>query len=199
MTLARLDDGRVVIHSAIALDDAEMAEVETWGCPTILVVPNGYHRLDAPAYKTRYPDLTVLCPRSAQRRIADVVAVDGDLSRFPAQSTVRCEYLDGTGAGEGYLLVRHGEDVSLVLNDAVFNMPHLPGTIGWVLKHVTQSTGGPRVSRVARWLLIKQRTRFKEHLSRLADTPHLKRIVVSHHEVIDDDPGGTLKRLAEAL
>jgi hypothetical protein len=199
MTLARLGDGRLVIHSAIALDENEVAEVERWGRPAILVVPNAHHRLDAPGYKTRYPDLMVLCPRSATRRVADVVAVDGDLSAFPRDEAIRCEYLDGTGSGEGVLLVRHADGASLVLNDAVFNMPHLPGVIGWLLKNVTRSSGGPTVSRIARWLLIKDNARFREHLLRLAATPDLKRIIVSHHEMIEEDPAGTLRALAETI
>jgi len=199
MTVVRLEDGRLVVHSAIALDEDAVAEVEKWGCPAILVVPNGYHRLDARGYKTRYPDMTILCPRSATRRVAEVVAVDGDLSQFPRQSTVSCDHLDGTGASEGFLLVRHGDEASLVLNDAVFNMPHQPGVVGWVLKHVTGSTGGPTISRLARWLVVKHRGRFGEHLLRLARTPNLKRVIVSHHEVIDEDPAGVLERLAREL
>jgi len=49
MTLIRLEDGRVVIHSAIPLEEQAMAEIEAWGNPAVLVVPNGWHRLDAPA------------------------------------------------------------------------------------------------------------------------------------------------------
>ncbi len=199
MTLVRLEDGRLVIHSAIALDEEQIEQVEQWARPAVLIVPNSYHRLDAPAYKARYPDLTVLCPRSATRRVAEVVAVDGELSSFPTDEAARCEYLDGTGSGEGVLLVRHLEGTSLVLNDAVFNMPHLPGVVGWLLKHVARSSGGPTVSRIARWMLIKNRVRFREHLLRLAATPDLKRVIVSHHEMIEDDPAGTLRSLAETI
>ncbi|HEY4102773.1 MAG TPA: hypothetical protein VGM44_02745, partial [Polyangiaceae bacterium] len=40
MTVARLDDGRLVIFSAIALDEQEMARLEAFGTPAFLVVPN---------------------------------------------------------------------------------------------------------------------------------------------------------------
>src|SRR6185369_957046 len=53
MTIARRDDGGLVIHSAVAPDEPSMTEIETWGKPTFLVVPSPYHRLDAPAYKRR--------------------------------------------------------------------------------------------------------------------------------------------------
>src|SRR5262252_5241275 len=60
MVLARLGDGRLVIHNAIALDDAEMTEVEAWGKPSFLIVPNGGHRMDAKIFKDRYPSLRVI-------------------------------------------------------------------------------------------------------------------------------------------
>ena len=45
MTLARLRDGSLLVHNAIALEEPLMAEVEAFGNPSILVVPNGFHRL----------------------------------------------------------------------------------------------------------------------------------------------------------
>src|SRR6266542_657604 len=47
MILARLADGRIVVHNAIALDDGEMKEIEAWGIPAVLIVPSGGHRMDA--------------------------------------------------------------------------------------------------------------------------------------------------------
>src|SRR3990172_8054657 len=62
MTVARDADGGLVIHSAIALDDAEMKTLESWGEPRRLIVPNGWHRLDAAIYKQSYPRIQVLAP-----------------------------------------------------------------------------------------------------------------------------------------
>jgi len=47
MTLARMRDGRVVVHNGIALEEERMKELEAWGTPSFLVVPNGFHRQDA--------------------------------------------------------------------------------------------------------------------------------------------------------
>src|SRR5882757_7923482 len=56
MVIVRLSDGRLVIHNGIALGAEAMEEIERWGRPAFLLVPNGIHRLDAPAYKRRYPE-----------------------------------------------------------------------------------------------------------------------------------------------
>src|SRR5882724_90295 len=62
MTVARLSDGRLVIWSAIALDEPSMQELEAWGTPAFLIVPSALHRLDALAFKARYPALRVFGP-----------------------------------------------------------------------------------------------------------------------------------------
>jgi len=59
MVVARTTTGDLVIHNAVAMDEAHMAELEALGRPAWLVVPVGWHRFDAARYKARYPDLGV--------------------------------------------------------------------------------------------------------------------------------------------
>src|SRR5690349_22929626 len=63
MTIARRSDGGLVVHNAIAVDDTVRAEIAAWGPIAAIIVPNGYHRLDAPAFHSRYPGARVVCPR----------------------------------------------------------------------------------------------------------------------------------------
>ena len=198
MTVARLADGRLVVHNGIALEESAMEELEAHGDPALLVVPNGYHRLDAAAYKRRYPAIRVVCPKAARKKVEQVVPVDLTYDELPADEAVTLRHLAGTGDAEGVMIVRHGETATLVLNDAVFNMPHLPGVIGFVMRHLTASSGGPRVSRVARWLVIKDKPAFFANLAALADTPGLCRVIVSHHRTIDEHPAEVLRELARA-
>lgn len=199
MTLVRLEDGRIVVHSGIALDEESMAEIEAWGEPAVLMVPNAYHRLDAPAWVTRYPKIEVRCPSGARSKVEAVVRVDGDYSDLELGASLQVEILDGTKEAEGVLNVRSQSGATLVFNDAVFNMPHAKGMAGWFFRNVTASTGGPRVSRLFRWFAVKDRTAFAAHLARLADTPDLIRIIVSHHRMITDRPAESLRQVAASL
>ena len=199
MTMVRLADGRLVIHSACNLEDQAMTDVEAWGRPAILLVPNRFHRLDAPAWVARYPDLEVLCPKGSRRQVEDIVRVDGDYDAFNGDESVSLEHLDGTRKGEGVMTVRSGLGTSLVFNDALFNMPHGHGIPGFIFRHITASTGGPKVSRLFRMLAVKDKQAFAAHLLRLADTPDLVRIIVSHHRVIDEDPAAVLRGVAATV
>ena len=199
MTLVRLDDGRLVIHSAVALDEGAMAEIEAWGRPAILLVPNAYHRLDAPAYLARYPDLEVYCPRGSRKKVEEVVRVQSSYDDYPENSTIALDHLDGVRNVEGVMKVRSSSGSTLVFNDAVFNMPHGRGVPGFIFRHITGSTGGPRVTRLFRMMAVKDKAAFRDNLQRLAGTPELKRIIVSHHEPITDRPAEILHQIAAAL
>ena len=199
MTIARLGDGRLVIHSAIALDDASMQDMEAWGTPAVLIVPNVYHRLDAMPYKKRFPDLCVLCPEGARNKVEEILPVDGTYEDFPSDDAVTLSYIDGVAQAEGVLQVRSQDGTTLVFNDLLFNMPHAKGVAGFIFRYLTQSTGGPRFSRIVRWFVIKDKAAARAAIERLADTPDLVRIVVSHHRMITDDPAGVLQQAASRL
>lgn len=199
MTIGKRADGSLVIHNGIPLGDAEMGEIEAWGKVGAIVVPNGYHRLDAKVFADRYPEAKVLCPPGAKAKVEQVVKVHGSYAELPVDGVLDLELLDGTKQREGVMIARSGAETSLVFNDAVFNMPHLPGFMGFVLRRVTSSSGGPRVSRIAKMFVVADKPAFRAHVEKLADLPGLRRVVVSHHNTITEDPSGTLKSVVAAL
>jgi hypothetical protein len=199
MTVARLRSGQLVIHSAIALEESAMQELEALGKVAYLIVPNHWHRLDAARYARRYADAKVLCPPGSRQKVEQVVRVDGTYADFPGGERVRFEVLEGVGEAEGVMIVEDDEGATLVLSDVLFNMPHRRGVSGFVLRYLTHSSGGPRISRLLRLALIKDRRALRRHLERLADLPRLQRIVVAHHEVIDRQPAQVLRDVAATL
>lgn len=199
MTLVRRENGSVVVHSAVALDEASMAEIEAWGRPGVLLVPNAFHRLDAPAFAARYPEIKVFCPKGGRRKIEEVVRVDGTYEDYQGGTSLVLEYLEGTARAEGVLRVSSPSGTTLVFNDAVFNLPHGKGLGGFIFRFVTASTGGPRVTRLFRWFAVKDRSALASHLERLAETPDLIRIIVSHGRAITDRPAGVLRQVAATL
>lgn len=201
MVVIKRSDSRLVIHNGIALHEDDMAEIEAWGEPTYLLVPSSYHRLDAAAYKARYPQIKVFCPEGAHKAVSEVVAVDGSYDDFPEDQRVKVFHLEGIKKKEGGLLIHHGPSMgstTLVVNDAIFNQPHLSGIEGWIM-WLLGSTGAAKVTRIFRWLVIHKRKPFKEHLLRLAATPGLSRLVMSHGDIIEDEVAATLKRVASKL
>ncbi len=198
MTLVRLPDNDLIIHSAIAVNDATLEKIERWGKPRWLLVPNGWHRLDAPAFRTRYPGVKLLCPSGSRKRVAQVVAVDGTYEDFPGSDAARLETLSGVKKREGVLIARDEDGTTLVFNDVIFNQPHLPGLFGRVYKALGQS-GAPKITFISKRFLIADKRALADHLRRLAEEPDLRRIIVAHLDVIEDGPADVLRKLAAGL
>jgi hypothetical protein len=198
MSAIKLDDGSVVVHSAIALDPSTQKELEAWGMPRILIVPNPWHRLDAPAYKTRYPALEIYCPEGAHKRIGKAVPIDGFYDALPATPPLTVRYLDGVARKEGYLQVTDDAGTTLIFNDAVFNQAHLPGFFGFVYKTIG-SSGGPRVTPLLRLAMVKKKKELRAQLERLAETPRLERVIVAHGARVESDAAGFLRQVAATL
>jgi hypothetical protein len=197
MTIVKMADGRLTFHSPIALAPEQMSELEAWGEPAFVVVPNGWHRIDAPRFAARYPQAKVICPKGAFKRVREVVRVDGSYEDFPSDDIIQAEIPDGLGNAEGVFHVNDGQ-ATLLVNDLIFNHPHGTGVAGFVFKHITKSTGGPRISRVFRWMVLKDKRALGSYLHALSKKP-LNRIIVSHHEMITDSPSEVICQMAESL
>ncbi|HKQ70499.1 MAG TPA: hypothetical protein VJT73_14220 [Polyangiaceae bacterium] len=198
MTIARLSTGEIVVHNPITLDGGAMKELDALGSPAFVIIPNGWHRLDAGAFQARYPQARVFAPQGSRAKVARVVEVAGTFAEFPLDKSVSLTELDGTRAAEGVMFVRSDGRTTLVFTDAIFNMPHGHGFTGFLLRYITQSTGGPRVSRVAKLMLIKDKPAFAAHLERLA-TPDVHRIIVAHHQTITERPVEVLREVAASV
>jgi len=202
MTVARDPDGGLVLHSAIALDEDGMAQLESLGSPRVLVVPNGWHRLDAPRYKARYPELQVICPARARARVEQKVPVDATYDGAPELGgIITFEQFDADRHMEGAMVVRSEDGVTLILGDSLFNLPHKPG-IGWTLYgRVLGNTGGPRVTSISRTIMMFTRSKapYKAFLARWAARDDVVRLVPGHGAVVTEDAAGVLERLAGSL
>ena len=197
-TVARMSDGRLVIHSAIAMDEASMATLESWGEPAFLIVPGGMHRMDAPAFKDRYPGLTVLCPAGARQKVDKVVPVDGDYSDFPDDPAVSLVTAPGCQEREGVMEVRTAQGVTLVFNDLLFNLPHAPGFSGFLMR-MLGSSGGPRVTPLGRMLIVKDKGELSRWMVQLSESPDLVRLVPGHGLLVHEQASDVLAEVAAGL
>lgn len=198
MTVARLGDGRLVIFSAIALDEVEMLALEEWGQPTYLVVPNERHRKDVYIWKARYRDLIVVAPPGAKEQVAEVVPVDATSVDFgdPGVSFV---VVPGTEERESALIVKTARGTTLVLNEVIWNVDDKPGFGGWLF-HLIGFTGAePKIPTLMAAKSIKDRPALKAQLERWAEIPDLTRVIVSHGDIIDKRAAAVLRELAAKL
>lgn len=200
MSVVRLQDGRLLIHSAIAMDEASMAKLEAWGEPAILLIPHRRHRMDAPRYKQRYPALRVFAPPAVLERANAVVNVDGTFAEAPLDSSASLELLDGTGEAEAALIVRSHDGVSLVLTEVVFDLAPPSNALLRAAIKLTGFGPGPVVTPVVKLELVKNKGELAAHLGRLAAIPELTRLIVGHSRMsVGSAAADALRQAAASL
>ena len=182
MVLARRSDGDLVVHNPILLDDTRMRELEAIGEPRYLIVPNADYRLDAPAFKQRYPEMQVFAPRGARDVVARVVDVDGIYEDFPADRDVQLEMLHGVRDEEGALVVSSNDGVTIALDDAVIAPNRKRDRLGLLLSTLRDAGRlgeRVRITRLFKRLFVKDKRALREDLERLAELPELVRLVMA--------------------
>ena len=198
MTVVRLNDSRLVVFSAIALDEGEMARLEAYGRPAFLIVPSDKHRLDAKIWKDRYPAMQVVAPEGARAKIEKIVPVDTFAPDFE-DSNVQFVAVPGTRGKEAALVARTPNGTTLVLNDLVGNIRNEAGVGGWLLRMAGFAGKQAQIPRVVKMALIKDPTALRAQLLQWAEIESLKRILVSHGSPIEENPQQTLRELARSL
>lgn len=198
MTVVRLRDSRLVVFSAIALDENEMQALESFGRPAFLVVPSDKHRLDAGIWKARYPAMQVVAPKGARAAVEKLVHVDATELDCDDPS-VEFVTVPGTRDREAALVVRTPNGVTLVLNDIVGNIPDMPGFGGWFLRRAGFVGSKPQIPKVVQLVMIHDKPALRTQLLRWADIESLKRVLVSHGASIEDRPREVLRELAGSL
>lgn len=198
MTVVRLASGRLVVFSAIALDEDEMSALEAYGRPGFLVVPSDKHRLDAKTWKDRYPEIVVVAPEGARDKVEDAVMVDTVAPRLD-DPDVQFVTVPGTRGREAALVVRTPAGTTLVLNDVVGNIRHAAGFGGWLLHLAGFAGEQAQIPAVVKMAVIDDTNALRMQLLQWAEIDSLVRILVSHGAPIEDNPRQVLRDLAASL
>jgi len=172
--------------------------LEAFGKPSFLVIPNDIHRMDARIWKERYPDLEVIAPDAAREKVAKVVRVDESEADFRDPS-VELITVPGTAEREMALLVETAGGPTLVINDLIFNLANRPGVTGWLFEKLGMTGDEPHIPPIIKHRVVEDEPALRAQLEAWSQLPGLKRVVVSHGDIIADEPGAVLKRIAHEL
>jgi hypothetical protein len=196
MHVVKLADGRLVFHNAVPVADAALAEIKTWGKPSILIIPHHLHTMDAYGFQAKL-GLSVFTSAPAVEKVRAIVKVDGTLDELPKDPALRCEPLSGTKFGEAAYVVRTGPRASLIVCDALFNGRPGSGFTGLVFRLLGFAGQEPKIPGAYKLRAVSDKAALKRDLLRLADTPGLVRLVPSHGEIVNQDVAGAIRRAAD--
>jgi len=198
MTVVRLVDRNLAIYSPMALSESQMIRLEEFGRPAFIIVPGSHHRLDAKVWKDRYPSAQVIAAPGAREAVEEVVAVDTTAPNF-GDPYVLFFTVAGTSQDEAALTVATEDGTTLILNDILANVQNAEGLSG-VIAHIFGFAGNPpQIPLPEKLSIIDDKKALAAQLREWADMPTLKRVVVSHGEIIDRSPSQVLRSIASTL
>jgi hypothetical protein len=187
MTVMRLPNGGLVLHSPVGLDAELSAHLRGFGDVAAIVAPNSFHYVFASEYLAAFPAATLYVAPRLPERVPTLPAAIA-LSDQPVESwsTILDHIVFGPVGGVSEVVFLHRPSRTLILTDLAFNMVRLDGPYqraAWRLFGVPASFGP---SRTARLFLLRDRTvvkRFVEQVSAWS----FDRIIVTHGEIVDQD------------
>jgi len=197
MLVAKLLNGDLLVYNSIALEDEAMKEIEAWGKPAHMIVPNAGHRMDSRIWKKRYPDLRVIAPPGSKAKIEDVVKVDD--GAVTLDDTVSFEMIDGVGEKECALHVKSKAGTTIAFCDAIMNMQSARGFGGFLMGLAGFTGEKAKVTFPARMAMVKDKKAMRASLEKLAETEGLVRVEVQHGVPITDAPAEAIRAAASGL
>ena len=120
--------------------------------------------------------------------------MEGGWSDFPADARIRLITLRGT---RGEIALHAGRALAFP-GDVLMNLLHLTGLEGFILRTLG-ATGSPRVTPVAKLVVVADRALLKAQLLELAELSGLERVVPCHGAIVTPGAGNALREVAGRL
>ncbi len=183
MTVVRLQDGSLMVHSPIALTPSLKLKVDAIGPVRHIVAPNVYHHLYAGEWQDAYPGALLHAAVGLAKRRRDL-AIDRELrgeTHPDWAADLETSYLDGTMLNETVFF--HRRSRSLVVADVIENFetsPHWPTRIYLKLGGIH---GTPGLSRPLR-LVFRDKKRARRSIDEILSWD-FERILLAHGDIIE--------------
>lgn len=191
MTVVRLRDGGLLIHSPIALTADLQAEVDSIGPVRHIVAPSQGHHLYAGEWQDAYPGALLSAATGLAKRRRDL-AVDHELmgvGHADWQDDLETLFIEGAMLNETVFL--HRPSRSLIVADAVENFDTSSHWPTRTYLKIAGIHGKPGVSRSLR-PFFRDKKRARRSIDELLSWD-FDRIVVAHGDIIDSDANDALR------
>lgn len=184
MTVIRLADGKLLLHSPVALSVGLRQELDAIGSVSYVVAPNRLHHLYAGDVARAYPGAKLWVAPGLEQKRPDLVieAVLGDVAPAAWHGELEQVFFRGRPY-ENEVAFFHRASRTLILCDLAFNFGASAPPITRLLMKLLRSYGklGPTTLDP---LLIRDRDAARESLQRILAWD-FDRIVVAHGDVLE--------------
>ena len=184
MTVIRLDDGSLLLHSPVSLDSRLHEELDALGPVRYAVAPNRVHHLYAGKVSQSYPGARLWIAPGLERKRADLVheAILGDEAPVEWRGQVDQTFFRGRPY-ENEVVFLHRKSGTLILCDLAFNFRAGTHPVTRWLMQLIRSYDRFGPSKLDP-LLIRDRALARKSLERILAWD-FDRVVVAHGDVLE--------------
>ena len=136
----------------------------------------------------------MICPSVIRNEVNEKVTVNDSVENTAGHLGIKYHNPRGFRPGELVYEFEIEGGKTLVFCDLLFNLPHLEGITGWLLR-IAGSTGFFGTTRSGR-ILMKDKPAVKKLLLKLSETDNLKYVIVSHGDIVSEDCNCKLRQAA---
>jgi hypothetical protein len=184
MTVMRLEDGRLFLHSPVALDTQLRSELDALGAVRYAVAPNRFHHLYAGGVTRAYPEARLWVAAGVERKRPDLEIAGVLTDDAPVEWKREVDQLYFRGRPfENEVVFLHRPSRTLVLCDLAFNFGPTAPVVTRVVLKALGGYGGFRTTRLDP-LLIRDRGAARRSLEQILAWD-FDRIVVAHGNVLE--------------
>ncbi|WP_299200565.1 DUF4336 domain-containing protein [uncultured Amphritea sp.] len=196
MTVVRLADDELWIHSPIALTDELIRQIDQLGTVKYLISPNPLHHLFIQAWQDRYPEALTFGTKALQQKRPEICFEGIFTPHFnaPWAEDIAQLLFTGSPAMEECVFF-HKPSATLIVTDLIENFA--PESFTPLKRWVASAAGilAPNGKMPLDWRLsfMFSKTKAKQHLQNILSW-HPKKIVMAHGQIINSDAEHFLKR-----
>lgn len=184
MTVLRLANGKVIVHSPIRLDDALARSIDALGEVACIVAPNRMHHLFFGPCAERWPVAKTFGPPGLAEKVPTLRIDEVLTDMAPSVWADELEQLVVQGASKmSEVVLFHKPTRTLIVSDLFFNIVHPPNLATKVLLTFTGTRGNLAKSRVWK-LMTDDKVAFEASLRKVLAWDFDK-LVMAHGDVVE--------------
>ena len=187
MTIIRLEDGNLFVHSPIALSKTIKGSIDVIGKPKFIIAPNTMHHLFLKQFYYQYSDTEFYIVPGLRKKLLDLSfakdLVDG--LDYPWKKEIKQHRVKGIPKLDEVVFF-HPQSKTLVLTDLAFYITSersLFTCLFFRLNGVYDKFGP---SRIFKHFILKNKSEFKKSLNCILAWD-FDRIIISHGKLIEKD------------
>jgi hypothetical protein len=185
MTIVRLADGTLIVHSPIRLTDELRAAAASAGRVRFIVAPNRFHHLFVTDWQKAYPDAQTFCAPGLDTKRADLkfTGILGDDSLTAWGDEIDQVFMRAFPPLNETVFF-HRKTRTLIFTDLLFNIVRHDSAYARFLLRLDGAFQGPAVPRSFKLLLRRRRGECNAFLQRLLSWD-FDRAILAHGEIIE--------------